>query len=238
MYGYTVVRSFPHDRDAYTQGLVYENGFLYESTGLNGRSSIRKVRLETGEVLQRHDTPQQYFGEGIAIWGSEIFALTWQSGIGFVHDRDTFRQKRTFNYIGEGWGLTRDASGLIMTDGTDQLRFIDPATFRERRRVKVTAEGKPVRNLNEIEFVKGEIFANVYTTDYVARINPQTGKVTGWIDLRGLLSARERASAEVLNGIAYDAAADRLFVSGKLWPRMFVIRVIKKLVWCVGQGVG
>jgi glutaminyl-peptide cyclotransferase len=226
IYGYTVVNAFPHDRDAFTQGLLFADGYLYESTGLNGRSSIRKVRLETGEVLQRHDIPQQYFGEGIALWGSELFQLTWQSGIGFVYDRDTFKQKRTFTYTGEGWALTRDGAGLIMSDGTDRLRFIEPPGFRERRRMAVTAAGKQLRNLNEIEYVRGELFANVWTTDYVARIDPRTGRVTGWIDLRGLLSPRERASTDVLNGIAYDEARDRLFVTGKLWPKLFEIRII------------
>jgi glutaminyl-peptide cyclotransferase len=227
-YGYTIVNTYPHDRDAFTQGLVYVDGTLYESTGLNGRSSIRKVKLETGEVLQRHEIPQQYFGEGIAIWGSELFELTWQSGVAFVYDRLTFKQKRTHNYQGEGWALTRDADGLIMSDGTDRLRFIDPATFKERRSLRVTAAGMPLKNLNELEYVKGEIFANVWMTDYIARINPKDGKLTGWIDLRGLLSPRERASTDVLNGIAYDQARDRLFVTGKLWPRMFEIRLVKK----------
>jgi glutaminyl-peptide cyclotransferase len=228
LYGYTIVNTYPHDRDAFTEGLQYVDGFLYESTGLNGRSSIRKVKLETGEVLQRHDISREYFGEGIAIWGSELFELTWQSGVGFVYDSQTFTQKRTFNYVGEGWALTRDAKGLIMSDGTDALRFIDPATFTERRRVKVTAAGLPVQSVNELEYVKGEIFANVWTTDYVARIDPQTGKVAGWIDLRGLLSERERASTDVLNGIAYDEAHDRLFVTGKLWPKVFEIKIVRK----------
>jgi glutamine cyclotransferase len=227
VYGYTILNTYPHDRDAFTEGIQYLDGFIYESTGLNGRSSIRRVQLETGKVLQRRDLPPQYFGEGIAIVGPEIYQLTWQSGVGFVYDRQTFTQKRAFKYTGEGWALTKDAAGLIMSDGTDALRFIDPAGFTERRRLKVTAAGLPVRNLNELEYVKGEIFANVWTTDYVARIQPQSGKVTGWIDLRGLLSARERASADVLNGIAYDAALDRLFVTGKLWPKLFEIRVNK-----------
>ena len=228
MYGYTVVKAYPHDRDAFTQGLQYVDGVLYEGTGLNGRSSIRKVRLETGEVLQRRDVPEQYFGEGITIWKDDLYQLTWQSGVAFTYDRNTFAPKRTFKYSGEGWGLTHDGQSLIMSDGTDALRFLDPATFAERRRVRVTAVGQPVRELNELEYVKGEIFANVWNTDAVARINPANGQVTGWIDLTGLLSSRERASTEVLNGIAYDAAGNRLFVTGKLWPRLFEITLRPK----------
>jgi glutamine cyclotransferase len=226
--GYTVVRTFPHDRDAFTQGLVFLDGFLYEGTGLNGRSSIRKVKLETGEVVQRRDVPAQYFGEGIAIWESELFELTWQSGVAFIYDRVTFAPRRSVRYQGEGWGLTNDGASLVMSDGSDSLRFLDPATFGERRRVNVTAAGVPLRALNELEYVKGEIFANIWQTDYVARIDPKTGRVTGWIDLRGLLPARDRVSTDVLNGIAYDAAGDRLFITGKLWPRLFEIKLIKK----------
>src|SRR5260221_7285995 len=159
-YGYTVVRAYPHDRDAFTQGLEYEGGFLYEGTGLNGRSSIRKVKLETGEVLQHRDVAGVFFGEGITVLGSELFELTWQSGIALVYDRQTFAPKRQFKYTGEGWGLTHDGGTLIMSDGTDALRFLDPATFAERRRLKVTAAGMPVRELNELEYVRGEIFAN------------------------------------------------------------------------------
>ena len=228
VYGVTIVKAYPHDRDAFTEGLLYLDGFLYEGTGLTGRSSIRKVKLETGEVVQRHDLAPQYFGEGIAVWGSDLFELTWQSGIAFVYDRLTFKEKRTFRYTGEGWALTKDADGLIMSDGTDALRFIDPATFRERRRLRVTADGQPLKNVNELEYVKGEIFANVWTTDRIARINPQSGKVTGWIDLAGLLTARERASTDVPNGIAYDQAGDRLFVTGKLWPKLFEIKLVRR----------
>jgi glutamine cyclotransferase len=227
-YGYTVVNSYPHDRDAYTQGLQYLDGFLYEGTGLNGRSSIRKVRLETGEVVQRRDLPAQYFGEGITLRGTEFFQLTWQSGVGFVYDAKTFEPRRTFKYSGEGWGLTQDSNALIMSDGTDALRFLDPSTLAERRRIRVTAGADPVVNLNELELVGGQILANIYMTDFVARIDPATGRVTAWIDLRGLLTERERASTDVLNGIAYDQARDRLFVTGKLWPRVFEIRLVQK----------
>lgn len=226
--GYSIVKSYPHDRDAFTQGLQYLDGLLYEGTGLNGRSSIRKVKLETGEVLQRRDIPNQYFGEGIAVWKSELFQLTWQSGTGFVYDLQTFSPRRRFSYTGEGWGLTRDETGLIMSDGTDALRFLDPATLKERRRVRVTAGGVPVRDLNELEYVKGEVLANVWMTDRIARIDPKSGRVTGWIDLTGLLSPRERAAADVLNGIAYDGQGDRLFVTGKLWPRLFEIKLVLK----------
>jgi glutamine cyclotransferase len=229
VYGYTIVHTYPHDRDAFTEGLFYLDGFLYEGTGLEGRSSIRKVKLETGEVVQRHDIDAKYFGEGIVTWGSELFELTYTSGIGFVYDRQTLVQKRTFRYTGEGWAFTKDAHGLIMTDGTDALRFLDPVTLAERRpRLKVTADGKPLKNINELEYVKGEILSNVWQTDYLARINPDTGKVTGWVDLRGLLTPRESASADVLNGIAYDEKDDRLFVTGKFWPKLFEIKLVAK----------
>jgi glutaminyl-peptide cyclotransferase len=228
IHSFSVVRSYPHDPTAFTQGLQYVDGFLYEGTGQNGQSSIRRVALETGEVLQRRDIPKQHFGEGITVLNTELFQLTWQSGIGFVYDRKTFDLKRTFRYSGEGWGLTEHANELIMSDGTSSLRFINPSTFTERRRLKVTADGQPLARLNELEFVKNEIYANVWTTDQVARIDPATGTVTGYIELSGLLSARERSSADVLNGIAYDAKGDRLFVTGKWWPRLFEIKVIAK----------
>lgn len=228
IFGYTIVHAYPHDREAFTQGLQVVDGAFYEGTGLNGRSSIRKVKIDTGEILQKHDVPAQYFGEGITVRGSELFQLTWQSGIALVYDKASFKEKRTFKYAGEGWGLTQDRSSLIMSDGSEYLRFIDPATFTERKRVRVMAAGQPLKNLNELEYVKGEIFANVWQTDYVARIDPATGIVNGYIDFRGLLTARERLNTDVFNGIAYDAAADRLFVTGKLWPRVFEVRVTRK----------
>lgn len=228
IYTYTVVKTYPHDRDAFTQGLQYLDGVLYEGTGLIGRSSIRKVKLETGEVLQKRDVGQEYFGEGITIWKTDLIELTWQSGIAFVYDRQTFAPKRTFKYTGEGWGLTHDAQNLIMSDGTEYLRFLDPTTFAEKRRVRVTAGGSPLKNLNELEYVKGEIFANIWQTDYVARIDPATGKVKAYVDLRGLLAPREQAQTDVLNGIAYDAAADRLFITGKLWPKVFEVKLTVK----------
>src|ERR1700730_11019038 len=227
-YAYTVVHTYPHDPLAFTQGLQYVDGFLYEGTGQNGQSSIRKVKLESGEVVQRRDIAAEYFGEGITVWKSELVQLTWKSGVAFVYDRQTFAPRRTFKYSGEGWGLTEDGCGLVMSGGTDTLRFLDPETFAERRRLKVPALGESIRNLNELEFVKGEIFANVWMTDYVARIDPASGKVTGWIDLRGLLTARERASADVLNGIAYDSSGDRLFVTGKWWPKLFEIKLQRR----------
>jgi glutamine cyclotransferase len=229
-YGYQIVRSYPHDPQAFTQGLVHHDGHLYEGTGLNGRSSIRKVKLETGEVLQIQNLDQQYFGEGIAIWQDTIVQLTWQSQIGFVYDRTTFQRKRTFTYRGEGWGLTHDGKRLIMSDGQADgtLRYIDPVTMKESGRLPVRDGDRPVAALNELEFVKGEILANVWQTDRIARISATTGRVTGWIDLRGLLSAREIAPDQVLNGIAYDAATDRLFVTGKLWPRLFEIKIVAK----------
>lgn len=228
MFGYTIVHTYPHDRDAFTQGLQVVDGAFYEGTGLNGRSSIRKVKIETGDVLQKRDVPAQYFGEGITVRGNELFQLTWQSNVALVYDRTTFAPKRQFKYTGEGWGLTQDATSLIMSDGTEYLRFLDPATFAERRRVRVTVGGTPLKNLNELEYVKGEVFANVWQTDYVARIDPKTGSVNGYIDFRGLLTPREREATDVLNGVAYDEKADRLFITGKLWPRVYEVRVTRK----------
>ena len=230
VYGYQIVRSYPHDPQAFTQGLAYHDGHLYEGTGLAGQSSIRKVKLESGEVVQIQRLDPQYFGEGIAIWQNALVQLTWQSEIGFVYDRATFQRTRTFTYRGEGWGLTQDGKRLIMSDGQPDgmLRFIDPASMKETGRLAVRDEGRPVAGLNELEVVKGEIYANVWQTHRIARISPSTGRVTGWIDLSGLLSAREAAGVDVLNGIAYDAAADRLFVTGKLWPKLFEIRVVTR----------
>jgi len=222
---YSVVRVFPHDRAAFTQGFEYADGFFYEGTGLSGRSSIRKVAIETGQVVQRRDVDAEYFGEGITIWKSDLIELTWQSKVGFVYDRSTFAPKRTFSYPGEGWGLTHDDTALIMSDGSAALRFLDPVSFAERRRVTVTDGGMPIQRLNELEYVKGQIYANIWQTNLIARIAPESGRVLGWIDLTGLLPAADRADVDVLNGIAYDAARDRLFVTGKLWPKVFEIKV-------------
>ncbi len=223
---YKIQRVYPHDPTAFTQGLEYADGFLYEGTGLNGRSSIRKVKLETGAVVQNRDVPPQYFGEGITIWQSNLIELTWTSEVALVYDRRNFDLRRRFSYVGEGWGLTHDKVHLIMSDGTSRLRVLDPATFVEIRRVSVTDDGVPVRNLNELEFVKGEILANVWLTDRIARIDPGSGRVTGWIALGGLLSAADHVPQDaVLNGIAYDERGDRLFVTGKLWPKLFEIKI-------------
>ena len=224
--GYTMVRAYPHDPRAFTQGIEYRDGVLYEGTGRNGESTLRKVELATGKVLQQVAVSPEHFGEGITIWGNTILQLTWQSQIGFVYDRDTFKPLRTFKYSGEGWGLTHNATELIMSDGSASLRFIDPNTLTEKRRLLVTDAGIVIRDLNELEWVNGEIYANVWQTNFIARISPSTGRVLGWINLSGLLSvAEQRAGADVLNGIAYDAAGRRLFVTGKLWPKLFEIRI-------------
>ncbi len=226
-YRYEVVRTYPHDPDAFTQGLFYRDGFLYEGTGQPGRSSIRKVKLETGEVVQRHDVPAPYFGEGIVCWKDRLLELTWKAQSGFLYDLATFEPKGEFPYPGEGWGLTQDGRRIIMSDGSAELRFWDPETLRETGRIAVTAEyGQPVVNLNELEWVKGEIYANVWRTDRIARIDPQTGHVVGWINLAGLWGGSDH-SQRTLNGIAYDAGNDRLFVTGKEWPKLFEIRLVK-----------
>lgn len=231
LYGYRVINTYPHDSRAYTQGLVYREGFLYESTGLNGRSTLRKVRLETGDVLQQHRLESRHFGEGLVDWGNRLIQLTWQTNVGFVYDLTTFKPVGQFNYPGEGWGLTHDGKRLIMSDGQPggELRFLNPSTLRETGRLVVRDGGRPVANLNELEFVRGEVFANIYQTDRVARVDPATGLVVGWIDLSGLLTPAERRDTDVLNGIAYDPAGDRLFVTGKLWPRLFEIRLERRL---------
>jgi glutaminyl-peptide cyclotransferase len=228
--GYQVVKVYPHDRQAFTQGLQYVDGFLYEGTGQHGQSGIRKVKLETGEVVQHQPLDSRYFGEGITVWGDTVVQLTWQSEIGFVYDKATFKQIKTFTYPGEGWGLTHDGKRLIMSDGDarGELRFLDPKTLKETARLVVRDGGRPVDDLNELEYVRGEILANVWQSPRIARISPKTGELTGWIDLTGLLDPREAAGTDVLNGIAYDAAGDRLFVTGKLWPKVFEIKVVAR----------
>ncbi len=229
VYTFTVVNSYPHDRAAFTEGLVMDGGVLYEGTGLNGQSSLRRVDLASGKVLQNLALAPAYFGEGVTVWGDHIIQLTWKSHIGFVYDKASFKLLKTFNYLAEGWGLTHDDIRLIMSDGTPTLHFLDPNTFQETGRITVTAEGLPVVNLNELEYVRGEIWANVWQTDRIARIDPETGRVIGWIDLAGLLNPADRQpSVDVLNGIAYEAEHDRLFVTGKLWPKLFEIRLIPK----------
>ncbi len=223
---YRVVRTYPHDPQAFTQGLLFADGHLYESTGQNGQSTLRMVNLETGRVEQQVPVAAQYFAEGLSTWGSTLIQLTWQSHTAFVYDRFSFRQLRTMSYPWEGWGLTNDGHSLVLSDGTATLHFVDPATMKERRHVTVRDHGKPVIELNELEYIKGQIYANVWHTDRIARISPATGKVLGWIDLSGLLPAEEKSSPEaVLNGIAYDPARNRLFVTGKLWPKLFEIQV-------------
>lgn len=229
-YTFKVINVFPHDPAAFTQGLVYRDGFLYEGTGLNGRSSLRKVRLETGEVVQHADLSGEFFGEGIAIVGNKVFQLTWQSHIGFVYNLADFKLLRQFSYPGEGWGLTSHGSEIFMSDGTAEIRVLNAATLKEKRRFAVRDGATAIDQLNELEFVNGELFANIWQTDRIARISPVNGKVVGWIDLTGLLSPiyRRREDA-VLNGIAYDAAHKRLFVTGKLWPKIFEIQLVPKV---------
>lgn len=225
VYGYEVVARYPHDPMAFTQGLLWRDGHLYESTGLNGRSSIRKVELATGKVLQRADTDPFQFGEGIVDWGDRIIQLTWTGQKGAIYDLSTFEKQSDFSYRGEGWGLTRDDSRIVMSDGTPVLKFLDPVTLKPVGQVSVAAAGTPIRNLNELEWVEGEVWANVWQTNFIARIDPKTGELLGWIDLNGLLDRSQAPAADVLNGIAYDPVAKRIFVTGKLWPALFEIRL-------------
>jgi glutaminyl-peptide cyclotransferase len=229
VYGYRVVHVYPHDTSAYTEGLFYKDGYLYESTGEAGESTVRKVELQTGKVVQRHDVPDAYFGEGIIDWKQELIQLTWKSQLGFVYDLASFKQLRTFSYPGEGWALTRDSKQLYMSDGSPVLRILDPTTLAATGSIMVTDNGEPVANLNELEWVKGEIYANVWMTNRIARIDPASGHVTGWIDLTGLLDVSRLPDPgnDVLNGIAYDEQHDRLFVTGKRWPKLFEITLVK-----------
>ena len=226
-YGFLAANAFPHDPQAFTQGLIYRDGFLYESTGLNGKSSLRKVELETGKVVQRREVEQKYFAEGLTDWDGRLLQLTWQTNVGFVYDLAKFEPLQTFKYSGEGWGLTHDDKRLIMSDGTARLRFLDPVTFSETGGVDVTDGGRAVDQLNELEFVNGEIYANVWQTERIAIIAPDSGRVTAWLDLTGLRPTPDGKTEDVMNGIAYDAAGDRLFVTGKLWPQVYQIRVRK-----------
>ena len=231
---YQVVHVYPHDPQAYTQGLIYLDGRLYESTGRNGHSTLRMVDLDSGRVLQSVPLPAKYFGEGLTDWDSTLIQLTWLDHIAFVYDRFSFRQLRTLSYEGEGWGLTHDANNLILSDGTATLRFLDPQTGKVLRKIVVKDHGHPIDQLNELEFVHGQIYANIWHTDRIVRIAPATGKVLGSIDLTGLLPANETSDPEaVLNGIAWDAAHDRLFVTGKLWPKLFEIKIVPETVKAV-----
>lgn len=229
VYDYVVRTTFPHDPAAFTQGLVYHEGEFYEGTGLYGQSSLRRVALESGDVLQQHDLAEELFGEGIAVLGDKIYQLTWQNGIAFVYDRTSFELLQQFTYPTEGWGLTHDGQQLIMSDGTAVIYFRDPIDFQETRRITVTLEGEPLPQLNELEYVDGKILANVWQTDFVVRIDPTTGVVDGVYDFRGLLAQAPPAATvpdappDVLNGIAYDAASGRLFITGKRWPALFEV---------------
>ncbi|MFC2046022.1 glutaminyl-peptide cyclotransferase [Chloroflexota bacterium] len=227
VFSFEVVGTYPHDPGAYTQGLVLVDGALYEGTGLLGFSTLRKVDLETGQVMQLYSLPEQLYGEGITILDDRIIQLTWKARSGFVYDRGTFELLETFRYPSEGWGITHDGTSLIMSDGTATLRFLDPETFEEISQVQVHDPYGPVMALNELEYVEGEVWANVWFSDSIARIDPSTGQVTGWINLDGLISPEEREPREgVLNGIAYDAEDGRLFVTGKLWPKLFEIQLV------------
>lgn len=229
-YGFEVIHTYPHDSQAFTEGLFYLDGFLYEGTGLRGHSSIRKVKLETGEIVQNQDLSEPYFGEGIVAWKNQLLQLTYTTHVGFVYDLGKFTLLKTFQYPGEGWSLTHDGKRIIMDDGTPEIRFWDPETLNEVSRIRVTDNGKPVENLNELEWVEGELYANVWQTDRIARIDPNSGKVIGWIDLTGLLPKADalpgfERSDQVLNGIAYDGKHKRLFVTGKYWPKLFEVRL-------------
>ncbi|MDE0299295.1 MAG: glutaminyl-peptide cyclotransferase [Candidatus Poribacteria bacterium] len=228
VYTFKVINVYPHDRNAFTQGLIFEDGVFIEGTGLYGGSSLRRVSIKTGEILQYRELPLHFFGEGVTIYENRIIQLTWRSHVGFVYDKDSFELLREFNYPTEGWGITCDGRHLIMSDGTANLYFLHPETFAEQNRLAVQDDYGAVDRLNELEFVDGEIYANVFQTDRIARINPKTGRVVGWIDLKGILSRKDlQRPVDVLNGIAYDAEKKRLFVTGKLWPKLFEIELIR-----------
>lgn len=226
LYSYEVVNTFPHDTNAFTQGLIFLNGAFFESTGLNGESTLRKVDVKTGAVLKQIHVPPQYFAEGMTVLNGKVFQITWQSHEGFVYDLETFQLERQFSYDGEGWGLTTDGQSLILSDGTDQIRFLDPLTFQVIRTIKVSDHGRSINQLNELEYIKGEIYANVWGSNFIVRIDPATGKVLGVVNFAGLLAPQDYfPGMDVLNGIAYDAADDRLFVTGKKWPKLFEVRL-------------
>ncbi|MGJ9419134.1 glutaminyl-peptide cyclotransferase [Massilia sp. CMS3.1] len=230
VYGFVVKNTYPHDPRAFTQGLFFRDGQLFETTGITGRSSLRRLDLKTGKVLQQADLPPNVFGEGSTAVGNNILGLTWQSKIGYVFDAKTFTMKGKFPYEGEGWGLASDAKSVYMSDGSASIRVLDPASLKEVRRVQVTAEGKPIDSLNELEIVNGELYANVWGTDLIARIDPGSGKVTGWIDLTNLLPREQRGTSSadaVLNGIAYDGKHRKLYVTGKFWPKLFEIELVR-----------
>lgn len=224
-----IVKEYPHDESAWTQGLVISDGDFFESTGMEGKSTIRRFDLETGKPMQTAPVDARLFGEGLTAIGDRLYFVTWKTGEGFVYDRKTLKVVKTFRYTGEGWGLTTDGKQLILSDGTDSIRFLDPSTFRVTRRIKVHLQGRPVQKLNELEYVDGEIWANVWYEKYIVRIDPKTGRSTGWIDITEVISKSGRANEDaVANGIAWDEKTQRLFVTGKHWPRLFEIRVREK----------
>jgi glutamine cyclotransferase len=225
-YTYTIVNAYPHDENAFTQGLIFDNGFLYEGTGLYGNSTLRRVDPATGDTLQLYPLPDQYFGEGITMVGDKIIQLTWQSNIGFVYDKYSFDLLQNFSYPTEGWGITYDGSQLIMSDGTSNLYFLDPSTFQKTGQVQVHDNEGPVTNINELEYVNGKVYANIWMEDKIAVINPQTGQVEAWINLSGIINLPNPDPNSVLNGIAYDANTGRLFVTGKDWPQLFEIKLV------------
>lgn len=228
VFGYRIINTYPHDPSAFTQGLVFDDGVFYEGTGLNGQSTLRRVDLKTGQVLQQTNLSNEFFGEGIAIWEDRLIQLTWQSGQGFVYGKENLTRIGNFSYQTEGWGITSDGKRLIMSDGTDTLSFLDPVTFSKVGELKVTAKGMPVKGLNELEYINGEIYANMWPSNSIIIIAPDTGLVVGSINLKGILkeSDIEGQKVDVLNGIAYDASEDRLFVTGKWWPKLFEIKLV------------
>jgi glutamine cyclotransferase len=226
-YQYKVVRTYPHDRQSFTQGLVYQEGLIYEGTGLYGRSAILRWDLKTGNVLKKLRLPDKYFGEGITLFEDKLIELTWKSKVGFVYSKDTFTPRTQFRYPMEGWGLTHDGKRLILSDGTATLHFLDPNTYAEIGRLEVRNDGRPIRNINELEFIDGQIYANVWPSDMIVTISPKTGRITGMIDMVGLYSdPGPRDSDAVLNGIAYMPETRHLLVTGKLWPKLYEIELL------------
>ncbi|SJZ95447.1 glutaminyl-peptide cyclotransferase [Selenihalanaerobacter shriftii] len=225
-YIYKIVNTFPHEQNAFTQGLVYKDGYLYEGTGLKGYSSLRQTELETGEIVKQNRLPRKYFGEGITIFKGKIFQLTWKSGICFVYNKD-FKLIKKFKYPYQGWGITQNNNSLIMSDGTDNIYFLNPDNFERYKKIKITLNNKSITNINELEYIKGEIYANIWRTNYIVKINPDTGNVTAIIDLNGIINPNDYDyNLNVLNGIAYDGVNNRLFITGKLWPLIFEIEII------------
>jgi glutamine cyclotransferase len=228
LYGFVIKHTYPHDTEAFTEGLLIKDGFLYESTGLNGKSTISKKELKTGKVLMKVDVPAEYFGEGIAIFGSELFALTWQNHVGFVYDLKTLKVKRKFDYPAEGWGMTSDSDNIYASDGSSVIRVLNPKTMAEVRRINVTYDGHDITRLNELEWVEGEIYSNVWGSNFIVRINPLSGQVTGVVDLTGIIDLPMRGVDDVLNGIAYDSKQKHLYVTGKHWPSLFEIELVER----------